>query len=131
MVTPIPTKRGIKLKDIAFTAYTVEDIIRARQFYEGVLGLTPAETFGDHWQEYTIGNGTLAIIAGGDSTPDYYKGRGFALVLEAENLEEAYNYLKQNNVKILQEPQEFPGCRMFVVSDPDENVITFHQLKQS
>jgi predicted enzyme related to lactoylglutathione lyase len=124
------TQNGIKLKDIAFTAYGVNDMSQARQFYEGIIGLSPADNFGGMWQEYTIGNGTFAIIAAGDSAPDYFKGRGFALALEAEDLDAAFEVIRKNNVKVLQEPQDFPGCRMFVISDPDNNAITFHQIKK-
>jgi len=54
----------IRYQEIAFVAYPVTDIPRARQFYEGVLSLTPnaplkSET--QHWIEYAIGDGTLGI----------------------------------------------------------------------
>ena len=41
---------------------------RAREFYEGVLGLKPTmESAGGLWVEYDIGSGTLAIGCYGDA----------------------------------------------------------------
>ena len=54
----------IRYKEIAFAAYPVTDVARARGFYEGVLGFKPnaplkSET--QEWIEYDVGNGTLGI----------------------------------------------------------------------
>lgn len=54
----------IRYKEIAFAAYPVTDVARARRFYEGVLGFKPnaplkSET--QEWIEYDVGNGTLGI----------------------------------------------------------------------
>ena len=38
------------IQSIAFTAYPVADMERARRFYEDVLGLVPGETMGPYWQ---------------------------------------------------------------------------------
>ena len=54
----------MKVVEIAFSCYPVTDMSRARAFYEGVLGLTATmdnQMEGDHWVEYDIGLGTLAI----------------------------------------------------------------------
>jgi extradiol dioxygenase family protein len=54
----------IRYKDIAFVAYPVTDIARARQFYEGVLNLkptAPVKSENTHWIEYNIGAGTIGI----------------------------------------------------------------------
>ena len=43
------------------------DMKRAREFYEGVLGLQPdPEMTGEHWTEYSIGEETLAIARVGE-----------------------------------------------------------------
>ena len=45
------------ITEIAFTGTPVADIKRAREFYEGVLGLKLAmESAGGMWVEYEIGN---------------------------------------------------------------------------
>lgn len=37
----VSEEETIRYKEIAFVAYPVTDVIRARKFYEGVLGLKP------------------------------------------------------------------------------------------
>lgn len=49
----------IKYKEIAFTAYAVTNMARAKKFYEGVLGLKPTRVFSKNFIEYDIGSGTL------------------------------------------------------------------------
>ena len=47
----------MKVIDIAFTSYPVTDLKRARQFYEGVLGLEQARFFGKEstgFVEYSV-----------------------------------------------------------------------------
>ncbi len=49
------------VKDIAFFAYSVRDVPRARAFYSETLGLQPGDSFGDHWIEFNVGNVTFGI----------------------------------------------------------------------
>ena len=66
----------MKVMEIAFTSYPVTDLKRARQFYEGVLGLQQARFFGKEntgFVEYDIGPGTLAI---GNVAPDWKPSAG-------------------------------------------------------
>ena len=55
------------IKEIAFTAYAVSDLTKARSFYEGILGLTPSPEYPpkegekEGWIEYNIGSGTLGV----------------------------------------------------------------------
>src|ERR1700720_4806338 len=52
----------VKIKNIAFVGIPVTDMKRAREFYEGVLGLkTSDEMRHGKWIEYAIGDDTLAI----------------------------------------------------------------------
>lgn len=55
----------MKVIEIAFSVYPVTNMARARAFYEGVLGLTPAMTVGEpggmEWTEYDIHGATLAL----------------------------------------------------------------------
>ena len=53
-----------RYKEIAFVAYPVTDIGRARKFYEGVLGLKPTtvtDSAHGKWTEYEFGPYALAI----------------------------------------------------------------------
>ena len=60
-------------KKVAFTMYPIEDVARARAFYEETLGLTPGLAGGQggvHWIEYDLpGGGCLAITNAGDGRP--------------------------------------------------------------
>lgn len=120
----------MNFKEIAFTAYPVTDMARARAFYEGVLGLTVARSFGDppQWLEYDIGSGCLALVSGGgDSWPPANAGPSAAL--EVDDFPGALEKLKAAKVKFLWEAAEYPPCWMAVILDPDENRIGLHHRK--
>jgi predicted enzyme related to lactoylglutathione lyase len=120
----------MKIVEIAFTGYPVTDLRRARQFYEGTLGLKTTRFFGDEttgWVEYDIGSGTLSI---GNGAPGWKPSSGGGVVaLEVENFNEAVKALKESGRTFLVEPTETPVCRLAVVADPDGNSITIHKRK--
>jgi len=120
----------MKFKEIAFTAYPVTDMARARAFYEGVLGLSASRTFGKEpvWVEYDIGPGCLAIMAGSDESwrP---ASAGPAAALEVDDFDGAVAKLRAAGVKFLGDPAEYPPCRMVIAHDPDGNRIAIHHRK--
>ncbi len=120
----------MKVMEIAFTGYPVTDLKRARQFYEGTLGLKPTKLFGDDntaWIEYDIGPHTLSI---GNGAPDWKPSPGGGSVgLEVDDFDAAVNQLKQSGAPFRLEPIQTPVCQMAVVSDPDGNSITIHKRK--
>jgi predicted enzyme related to lactoylglutathione lyase len=124
----------VKVKDIAFTGTPVTDMKKARAFYEGVFGLTPAHVFeqGDCcWLEYDIGPGkaTLAIT---DYNPEWKpSAAGTTIAFEIADFDATIAHLKTHNVAFLGEPYESPVCRMALISDPDGNTIIIHQCKQT
>src|SRR4030066_538476 len=62
LTTPLsPCYFSVMIKSIAFIVYPVSDMARSRVFYESVLGLTPAYSYGDEWVEYDLGDSTFAI----------------------------------------------------------------------
>ena len=117
--------------EIAFTAYAVTDIKKAREFYEGILGLTPNGEFDkdpdSKWIEYNIGNSTLGI---GQSDMWKPSQDGASVALETENFDDTYQVLKDKGVKIAMGPNDFPSCNMVVILDPDNNKITIHKRKK-
>ena len=120
----------MKVIEIAFTGYPVTDLKRARQFYEGTLGLKESRTFGDAasaWVEYDIGPGTLAIT---NMAPDWKPSPGGgAVALEVEDFAAAMSRLKAQATPFVNGPFETPVCHMAVVADPDGNSITIHKRK--
>jgi catechol 2,3-dioxygenase-like lactoylglutathione lyase family enzyme len=120
----------MRVTEIAFTGYPVTNLKRARQFYEGTLGLKPTKVFGDEntaWVEYDIGPGTLSI---GNMAPDWKPAAGGGSVgLEVDDFDATMKELRQSGVAFCLEPIETPVCRMAVVADPDGNSITIHKRK--
>jgi len=118
----------VKINNLAFVGIPVTDIKRAREFYQGVLGLAIAEEMMDgNWIEYAVGDNTLAIAnVGAQWTPS---DQGTGAALEVEDFEETINELRRQGVRFAAEPFETPCCHMAVVQDPDGNKLIIHKLK--
>jgi predicted enzyme related to lactoylglutathione lyase len=121
----------IRYKEIAFAAYPVTDMARARQFYEGVLGLkpnAPLKSDKPQWIEYDIGPGTLGI----GSSPQWLPSQdGPSVALEVEDFAAAVATLREHKIPIIVGPMDLPSCQMATVRDPDGNKLTIHRRKSS
>lgn len=118
----------MKITRIGFVGIPVTDMVRARAFYEDVLGMKATEQMmGGKWVEYSLGDDTLAIASVGDQWTPSDQGTGAAL--EVENFEEAIQRLQDGAVRFVAEPFETPCCHMAVVQDPDGNKLIIHKLK--
>jgi len=122
----------LKIIEIAFSCYPVTDMARAREFYEGVLGLKPTTVFGEpgamQWTEYDIASGTLSLGCG---APDWMpRADGCSVALEVEDFDAGIAHLRANQVKFRMEPISTPVCRMTMISDPDGNTICIHKRKK-
>src|SRR5262249_20599444 len=111
--------------------YAVSDIKKAREFYEGFLGLVPNGEYDKEpdaqWVEYNIGPTTLGIgCAPGMWEPSE---KGASAALEVEDFDAAVAEVKAKNIPIVMGPNDFPNCQMIVISDPDKNRITLHKRK--
>jgi predicted enzyme related to lactoylglutathione lyase len=116
----------MKITTIAFVGIPVTDMKRAREFYEGVLGLQPdPEMTGEMWTEYSIGEGTLAIACVGEMWKP--SDQGTSAALEVESLEDAIARLEERKISF--EKVDSPVCRMALIQDPDGNKLTIHKLK--
>jgi predicted enzyme related to lactoylglutathione lyase len=125
----------MKVTEIAFTGYSVTDMKRAKNFYEGVLGLQKSRGFGqqegeEQWVEYDIGAGCLALISGGGKEWPPHPA-GTAVALEVDDFEGYVAKLRSNDAKFIWEPRESPMCWMVVVADPDGNWVVLHKRKPS
>ena len=123
---------GLKITGIPFVGYPVSDMKQARDFYEGILGLTPSaidheipEMPGKYWVEYPVGSQTLAISNAWE--PSHQSGPSVAL--EVEHFQDAIAHLKRSGVNILAECIETAGCQIALIEDQDGNGITIHKLK--
>ncbi len=118
--------REMKVNAIAFVGVPVTEMKRARDFYEGVLGLTAdPEMTGERWTEYQIGGGTLALGCIGNEWQPSDKGTNFAL--EVDDLDEALARLDSRQVAFSR--WESPVCWMAGLQDPDGNRLIIHKLK--
>jgi len=118
----------MKIKNIAFVGIPVTDMKRAREFYEGVLGLKIAdEMMSGKWIEYEVGDECLAIANVGEQWTHSDQGTGAAF--EVEDFDNAIKRLKDRHVSFAAEPFETPCCHMAVVQDPDGNKLIIHKLK--
>jgi predicted enzyme related to lactoylglutathione lyase len=117
----------MKINDVAFTAYAVTDLARARKFYEGVLGLKPTILKeGMPWVEYEIGPATLGIGVSEQWKPSR---DGASIALEVDDFDAAIAELKKKGVEFEMGPLETPVCHMAVLRDPDGSKICIHHRK--
>ena len=117
----------MRINEIAFAAYPVADLERARKFYEGVLGLkTTAEYVGEEgaWIEYDIGPGTLALghgMEGWDPSTN-----GGVVGLEVEDYDAAVAAVRKAGAPIVFE-ETLSTCRMTIITDPEGNALIIHK----
>jgi len=119
----------IRVKEIAFVLHPVADILRARKFYEELLGLVTGMQLefspGVWWIEYDIAGVALAVTnlfpAGGAG--------GASLTLEVADLDAARAAIAAAKTTVTSEVVEYPPCRMFGVLSPDGHSVIFHQRK--
>jgi predicted enzyme related to lactoylglutathione lyase len=113
------------IKEIAFVAYPVSDMKRARQFYEQILGLKLEYNYQEEWIEYAVGTSTFAITTMDVQHPP---GRhGAIIAFEVDDLDATRRRLEVNRVKMFSEVAVTPICRSFAAADPDGNEIVLHQ----
>ena len=119
-----------KLIGMAFCAYAVTDMKKARAFYEGVLGLQPNSEYdgtnSENWIEYDLGSCTLGV----GCSPEWKPSRdGMSAALEADDFDGFIAAIKGKGVSIEDGPHDWPPCKMAVIRDPDGNKIVIHHKK--
>jgi predicted enzyme related to lactoylglutathione lyase len=120
----------VNVQDIAFTVYPVTDMTRARAFYEGLLGLTPAAVYeknGRHFIEYAVGTGTFAL-SNMMTSPDRPAPSGPqpCAALEVRDFATAVVVMQRAGVPFSFGPLDTGVCHMAVVGDPDGNALMLH-----
>lgn len=116
------------ITEIAFTGTPVTDIKRAREFYEGALGLKPTmESAGGMWVEYDVGAATFGIGCYGETWKP--SAQGTCVAFEVDDLDAEFSRLRARGVKVAMDITESPVCRFAIVCDPDDNRILIHKRK--
>jgi catechol 2,3-dioxygenase-like lactoylglutathione lyase family enzyme len=114
------------VKEMAFVAYSVRDVPKAREFYRDVVGLTPGESFGDHWVEFAVGTTTFGV---GNGEPlGITPGSSFAATFEVDDVAAERQRLLDLGVPVTA-VNDFPNCNSAFVTDPEGNRFGIHQLK--
>jgi extradiol dioxygenase family protein len=114
------------IKDIAFFAYSVRDVSRARDFYGETLGLKEGASFGDHWVEFDVGNTTFGI--GNGEGLGFEPGASTGAAFEVDDLRGMRERLEASGVEV-GEVHEFPGCVTCFARDPEGNRFALHQRR--
>ena len=114
------------VKDMAFIAYSVKDVPRARTFYRDVMGLKPGDSVGDHWVEFDVGG--VAFGIGNGEPLGIPPGSSFAATFEVDDVAKERDRLLALAVPVT-EIHEFPSCSSAFVTDPDGNRFGIHQRK--
>ncbi len=123
----------MKVNEVAFVAYTVTDLTKARKFYEDLFELKATNVWIDPktnmgFIEYDIGTTTLCL---GSGAPNFESGpAGGVVALEVADFETALADIRSAKVKIVSEPNTTPVCRVMTIEDIDGNRILIHQRKK-
>jgi predicted enzyme related to lactoylglutathione lyase len=120
---------SIQIKEFAFVFHPVTDVVRARKFYEALLGLKASMEIefspGQWWIEYDVAGQALAMSNAMPGSPST------SLNLEVADLDAAVDAVRAAGVAIAFEPMEFAPCRIFGIRDPDGNQLGLHQRKST
>lgn len=115
---------------IAFSMYPVQNVERARDFYENTLGLKRGlSTPNGMWTEYDLpGGGCLALFMTDQIQPSSTAGGSVAL--EVGDLDACMAQLREKGVRFVEkEVIQSPVCRMMPILDSEGNALLLHELK--
>ena len=116
-------------RKVAFTMFPVRDAMRARAFYELVLGLKRGLASPDGtWTEYDLpGGGCLALFRHPDASSARGSG-GASVALEVADLDTLDERLKAAGVVYQGDMIHGPNCRMSNIQDSEGNALILHEL---
>jgi predicted enzyme related to lactoylglutathione lyase len=109
--------------------YPVENMERARTFYERTLNLKVGKvSTGGKWVEYDLpGGGCFCITNLADGVkPSATTGRSVAF--EVDDIKALVSELKAEDVRFKVDTFQTPVCKIAVMLDSEGNAVTLHQL---
>ncbi|MGF1671890.1 MAG: VOC family protein [Balneolaceae bacterium] len=114
----------------------VNEIERARNFYENILGFELVRQMGQSMAVYRIGNEDTLVIVEAETSYDPnsrdFRMDHFGFYLDSnEMVDEIAGYFRENEVTILSGPANRKRGRFVFVSDPDGNMIEFFHEQQN
>lgn len=123
----------IHIKQFLHTGLIIKDLARAKQFYEGVLGLKPSDkrpnlSFEGVW--YNIGINQIHLMCVQNPYQDVVKpahgGRDIHLALAVEDVEPVIQALEKAGVEFT---KSMSGRAAVFCRDPDGNAIEFSAIE--
>ena len=114
------------VRKMAFVAYSVRDVPAARTFYRDTMGLTPGDSFGDHWVEFDAGG--VAFGIGNGEPLGITPGTSFSATFEVDDVASERQRLLDLGVPVT-EIHDSPVCFSAFVTDPEGNKFGIHQRK--
>lgn len=114
------------VKDIAFTAYSAEDVAALRAFYEQHLGLKFSEPYSEDgtekYAEANVGAGCFAVM-----TKEWLEiSPCGGVAFEVDDIAKMLSELAKQGVST-EEVHDLPACRIASFTDPEGNKVTLHQ----
>ena len=117
----------MNIKEVAFVAIAVSDKDRAKEFYQGILGLKPGMTAMEGaWVEYEIGATTIGVGCHQAWQPSR---DGTTVAFEVEDFDAAHDELSGKGIEWDIPKTETPVCWMAQFRDPDGNKLVVHKRK--
>lgn len=111
--------------------YPVENMERARQFYEKTLKLKAGSvTANGVWVEYDLPQGGCFAITTLAKGVKPSSNAGGSIAFEVENLHDSVSQLKEEGIQFKLDIFASPVCEMAVILDSEGNALTLHQLKR-
>lgn len=119
------------IKKIAFTMLPVENMNRARAFYEQTLRLTVGKiSVEGAWVEYDLpGGGCFALTTLAEGVRPSSEA-GASIAFEVDQLDELVSTLKAQGVVFKLDTFTTPVCKMAVAIDSEGNSLILHQLNK-
>lgn len=117
------------IEKVAFTLYPVENLERARKFYENVLTIKVSKlSGGGRWVEYDLPGGGCFCISdipqGMKPSSDF----GGSVAFEVSDLAATLKELKAKGVKVKVDAFQTPVCQIAIILDSEGNAVSLHQL---
>ena len=109
----------------AFSGFAVDDVEKAREFYEGTLGLPCSTTYGTFpGGEFETGNLTVVIIEAGAMGVDF-SAKG-PIALRVDDVAAARAALEARGVTFTGDIIDSGVCHQAYFADPDGNALILH-----
>ena len=108
------------IKKVYHITFPVSDLKRTVAFYENILGLKKTGEW-PNYAEFDVGGTHFG----------FEKGGKLEIFLIVDNVDKAYQSLKEKGVKFVTEPKDTHwGARAATIVDPNGNMFTLEHFKK-